>query len=231
MKAEELAQYFDATNLKLDASHDDIRKLCADAAEVAAYSVMVYPSSVRLCKSLLKGTKVQVGTVIGFPSGRYSTRGKETEIVQAIDAGGDEMDVVMNYAELKAGNRSYVVDELSKLTEICHDVDVLIKVIVETCYLTDDEILDSLKICEEAKADFIKTSTGFGSAGAQVKDIETWRDNRTSDIKIKAAGGIRTLADAMKFINAGAERLGLSAAIGIIDELNGAAASESVSSY
>lgn len=218
MTPEKLASYFDSTNLKLDASEADISQLCEDSLQVGAYSVMIYPGSVKLASELLSGTNVKVGTVAGFPSGRFSTAAKAAEIVEAAKNGAHEVDVVANYAELIAGNVSFVETELSQLAKLAHDSGVLLKVIVETCYLTETQMLDALKICEAASADFIKTSTGFGSAGAKIEQIALWKANRQGSIKIKAAGGIRNLTDALSLIEAGAERLGLSAAIPIIEE-------------
>lgn len=219
MTPEQLAGYFDSTNLKLDATEADIRKLCEDAMLVGAYSVMIYPGSVALASKVLAGTSVKVGTVAGFPSGRFSSAAKATEIVQAANNGAHEVDVVANYPELIAGNTQFVDTELMLLSKIAHDSGVRLKVIVETCYLNETQILDFLKICESAEADFIKTSTGFGSAGAKVEHIALWKTNRQGSIGIKAAGGIRNLADALALIEAGADRLGLSAAIPIIEEL------------
>lgn len=218
MTPETLAHYFDATNLRLDATAADIRQLCADAKAVHAYSVMLYPTSVNLASDVLAGTGVKVGTVAGFPSGRFSTAAKLAEIREAAKNGADEVDVVANYAELIAGNSILVESELKQLAEVAHDMGVLLKVIVETCYLSEPLQLDALRICEAAGADFIKTSTGFGSAGATVETIALWKSHRQRDIRLKAAGGIRNLADALALIDAGADRLGLSAAIAIVDE-------------
>jgi deoxyribose-phosphate aldolase len=178
---------------------------------------MLYPGSVRYASELLAGSGVKVGTVAGFPSGRFSTAAKMADIREAAKNGADEVDVVANYAELIAGNSIFVESELKQLAEAAHDAGMLLKVIVETCYLTEGLILDSLKICEAAGADFIKTSTGFGSAGATVAHIALWKANRQGTIRLKAAGGIRTLDDALALIEAGADRLGLSAAIAIVD--------------
>lgn len=229
MTPEKLASYFDATNLKLDATTADIRKLCEDAQEVGAYSVMIYPGSVKFAGDILIGSNVKVGTVAGFPSGRFSTAAKKAEIVEAAKNGADEVDVVANYAELIAGNSIFVESELKQLAEAAHDMGLGLKVIVETCYLTEQLVLDSLKICEAAGADFIKTSTGFGSAGATVEHIGLWKANRQGNIQLKAAGGIRNLADALALIEAGADRLGLSAAIPIIEAFKTGTAADGVS--
>ena len=231
MTPEKLASYFDATNLKLDATPADIRKLCEDAQTVGAYSVMIYPGSVKFASDFLMGSKVKVGTVAGFPSGRFSTAAKKAEIVEAAKNGADEVDVVANYPELIAGNSIFVESELKQLAETAHDMGVGLKVIVETCYLTQQLVLDALKICEAAGADFIKTSTGFGSAGATVENIALWKANRQGNIQLKAAGGIRNLADALALIEAGADRLGLSAAIAIVEEFKTGKAAQGSGSY
>lgn len=231
MTPEKLAAYFDFTNLKFDATEADIRKLCEDAVRLGTYSVMLYPGSVALASNLLAGTSVKVGTVSGFPSGRFSSTAKAAEIVQSAQNGAHEIDVVANYPELIAGNTQFVEAELMLLAKIAHDSGVLLKVIVETCYLKETQILDVLKICEEAEADFIKTSTGFASAGAKVEHIALWKANRQRDIRIKAAGGIRNLSDALSLIEAGADRLGLSAAIPIIEEFKTGKASGTLEGY
>jgi deoxyribose-phosphate aldolase len=231
MTPETLAGYFDSTNLKLDATEADIQKLCEDAVQVGAYSVMLYPTSVPFAVKQLSGTSVKVGTVAGFPSGRFSATAKAAEIVQAAQNGAHEVDVVANYPELIAGNTSFVETELTLLAKIAHDSGTLLKVIVETCYLNETLMLDFLRICEAAGADFIKTSTGFGSAGAKVEQIALWKANRQGNIRIKAAGGIRNLSDALALIEAGADRLGLSAAIPIIEEFKTGKASGTLEGY
>jgi deoxyribose-phosphate aldolase len=231
MTPEALAKYFDSTNLKLDASADDIRNLCKEAVEIGAYSVMLYPGSVALARSILEGTDVKVGTVAGFPSGRFATASKAAEIVEAAKHGAHEIDVVANYPELILGNTAFVEAELTLLSRIAHESGALLKVIVETCYLNDQQILDSLNICETAGVDFIKTSTGFGSAGAKPVHISLWNSRRQGSIKIKAAGGIRTLSDAKTLIDAGADRLGLSSASAIINELRTGEAADGEPAY
>lgn len=231
MTPEKLASYFDSTNLKLDATSGDIRQLCKDSLQVGAYSVMLYPGSVSLAADILAGTHVKVGTVAGFPSGRFCTAAKASETMEAAKNGAHEVDVVANYAELIDGNMEFVENELSYIAKLAHDNGMLLKVIVETCYLNEQQMIDALKICESAEVDFIKTSTGFGSAGAKVEQIALWKKHRQTDIKIKAAGGIRNLTDALALIDAGAERLGLSAAIPIIEEFKTGQASSSSAGY
>lgn len=225
----QLAATFDSTNLRLDATHADIEKLCREAAEKRFACVMIYPASIALAARVLKGSGTPIGTVIGFPSGRFATSAKAAEITAAHAAGAHEVDIVMNYAALREGEVGAVAEEVSQLTVHAHKLGLLIKVIVETCFLRDTDLLPALKICEEAGSDFIKTSTGFGSAGAKAEHLALWAKNRTTKIQIKAAGGIKTLADARTLLAAGATRLGTSSAAAILAEASGAAAATNAS--
>jgi deoxyribose-phosphate aldolase len=221
MTSAQLAAARDSTNLRLDASEADIEQLALEAAQHRFACVMIYPASVPLAARVLAGTGTRIGTVIGFPSGRFSTDAKAAEITAAHRAGAHEVDIVMNYPALKAGHLTAVTAEVIRLTQLAHDQGQLIKVIVETCYLTDTEKLAALLICETAGADFIKTSTGFGTAGAKVTDIAAWAAARKTPIALKASGGIKTLADATALLTAGATRLGTSNAAAILAEFHG----------
>jgi deoxyribose-phosphate aldolase len=221
MTSAQLAAALDSTNLRLDASEADIEQLALEAAQHRFACVMIYPASVPLAARVLAGTGTRIGTVIGFPSGRFSTDAKAAEITAAHRAGAHEVDIVMNYPALKAGHLTAVTAEVIRLTQLAHDQGQLIKVIVETCYLTDTEKLAALLICETAGADFIKTSTGFGTAGAKVTDIAAWAAARKTPIALKASGGIKTLADATALLTAGATRLGTSNAAAILAEFHG----------
>lgn len=219
----QLAAALDSTNLRLDASEADIEQLARETAEHKFACVMIYPASVPLAARILAGTGARIGTVIGFPSGRFSTDSKAAEIVAAHRAGAHEVDIVLNYPALRAGHTTEVTAEVTRLTQLAHDQGQLIKVIVETCFLNDAEKRLALDICEIAGANFIKTSTGFGTAGAKVADIAAWAAARKGKIQLKASGGIKTLADARALIDAGATRLGTSNAAAILAEFNGAA--------
>lgn len=219
----QLASMLDSTNLRLDATEADIEQLCREAAVHRFACVMIYPASVPLAARILAGTGLKIGTVIGFPSGRFSTDAKAAEITAAHRAGAHEVDIVMNYPALQAGHLGEVTAEVTRLTQLAHDQGQLIKVIVETCFLTEAQKHTALEICEVAGADFIKTSTGFGTAGARVADIVSWADARKTSIALKASGGIKTRADATALINAGATRLGTSNASGILAEFTGTA--------
>ncbi|HTJ78337.1 MAG TPA: deoxyribose-phosphate aldolase [Rariglobus sp.] len=217
-----LAAMLDSTNLRLDASEADIEQLCREAAAYRFACVMIYPASVPLAARILAGTDLRIGTVIGFPSGRFSAEAKAAEITTVHRAGAHEVDIVMNYPALIAGHASAVAAEVATLTRLAHDQGQLIKVIVETCFLNDTQKRTALEICEDAGADFIKTSTGFGTAGAKVPDIAAWAAARRGRIQLKASGGIKTLADARALVEAGATRLGTSSASTIIAALSGA---------
>ena len=231
MKSAPLAGYFDSTNLRLDATDADLRTLCADARRHEFAAVMLYPSGVPLAREMLAGSKVRVGTVIGFPHGRSPTTGKEAEIRTMAAAGAHEVDIVMNYADLREGRRAAVAAELGRLAAVAREQRLLVKVIVETCYLDRDQKLAALALCEDAGVDFIKTSTGFGAAGATTDDVKLFADHRRSAIRIKAAGGIKTLAQARALIAAGAERLGTSNAVALVLEEAGGQAAAPAGNY
>jgi deoxyribose-phosphate aldolase len=221
MKPGSIASYLDSTNLRLDATDADLRKLCADAREHRFAAVMLYPASVPLAAKALAGSHVHVGTVIGFPHGRTSTAAKESEIRAVAAAGAREVDIVMNYGDLREGRTAAVAAELRKLASSARELRLLTKVIVETCFLSRDQKLAALVLCEDAGIDFIKTSTGFGTAGATIDDVKLFADHRHGTIQIKAAGGIKTLSQARTLIAAGAERLGASNAVGLVLEASG----------
>jgi deoxyribose-phosphate aldolase len=223
MTSAQLAAALDSTNLRLDASAADITALCHEAAKHRFACVMIYPASVPLAASVLAGSGIKIGTVIGFPSGRFSTSAKAAEIDAMHAAGAHEVDIVMNYAALRDGDFKLVDTELRALVQRAHNHGQLVKIIVETCYLDADQRLTALRLCEDARADFIKTSTGFGSAGAKIEHIAAWAAARRGTIQLKASGGIKTLADACALLAAGATRLGTSNAASILAEFAGAA--------
>jgi deoxyribose-phosphate aldolase len=231
MNAAELAATFDSTNLRLDAAEADIAALCDEAVTHRFACVMIYPASVPFAARRLAGTSLHLGTVIGFPSGRFSTAAKRAEIEAAHAAGVHEVDIVMNYPALRDGNIAVAGDEIAALTARAHDLGLLVKIIVETCFLDASQRLAALRLCETARADFIKTSTGFGSGGAKAEHLREWAAARTGSIRLKASGGIKTLADARALLGAGATRLGTSSAAAILAEFSGAAATPSGGGY
>ncbi len=213
----EIAASLDATNLKLDASEKDIEALCHDALANSVAAVCVYPTSVPLCRKILGSGDVGLAAVVGFPSGRYSVASKCAEIDEVAAQGASEVDIVLNYPALLAGRRDLVQKEASDLAKTCRKVGLLSKFIVETCYLGESEKQTMLSICEDSGADFIKTSTGFGSRGADLDDIKAWAAARSSThLRIKASGGIRSREQVEAFLEAGASRIGLSSANAVL---------------
>ena len=231
MNSAPLSSFLDSTNLRLDATDADLRTLCADARRHRLAAVMLYPASVPLAVAALAGSPVRIGTVIGFPHGRAPSAAKEAEIRAMAADGAHEVDIVMNYADLREGRRAAVAAELGRLAAVAHEQHLLVKVIVETCYLDRAQKLAALALCEDAGAEFIKTSTGFGAAGATIDDVKLFADHRKGAIRIKAAGGIKTLAQARALIAAGAARLGTSAAAALVQEEAGGPAAAPAGSY
>jgi deoxyribose-phosphate aldolase len=221
LTSEQFAAVLDSTNLRLDATEADIEALCREAHAHRFACAMVYPASVPLAARLLAGSQARIGTVIGFPSGRFTTVAKAAEVDAMAAAGAHEVDIVMNYAALRAERTSEVASELAELAQRAHGHGQLVKVITENCYLNEAQILTALRLCEDAGVDFIKTSTGFGSAGAKIEHIRLWAEKRCGSIKLKAAGGVKTLPDALALLAAGAERLGTSNAGALLAEFRG----------
>lgn len=204
----ELNKYIDHTLLKAFATEDDIRKLCNEAIEYDFASVCVNPCHVKFASQLLGLSDVKVCTVIGFPLGANSSEVKAFEAKKAIEDGAEEVDMVINVGKAKQGDWDFVRDDIRKVREAAKDK--LLKVIVETCYLTDEEIFKACIMAKEAEADFVKTSTGFGTGGATAEHVKLMRDAVGEQMGVKASGGVRTKEDAMKMIDAGATRIGTS---------------------
>ena len=207
-----LAKYIDHTILKAFASKQDIEKLCAEAKEYGFASVCVNPCWVEYCAQLLKGSGVKVCTVIGFPLGANESATKAFEAALAIKQGAGEVDMVINIGAVKSGNWDLVKSDIQAVRDASKGV--ILKVIIETSYLTDEEKKKVCKISADCGADFVKTSTGFSDAGAKAEDVKLMKE--ASGIAVKASGGIRSKEDALKMINAGASRLGTSAGIKIV---------------
>lgn len=216
----QLAKYMDHTLLKADATLDGIDRVVAEAKQFGCASVCVNPFWVPYVARLLDGSGVATCTVVGFPLGASSTASKVFETTDAIANGADEIDMVINIGELKAGHAELVREDIRAVAEATHAGGKLLKVIIECCLLTDDEKRLACLLCAEAGADFVKTSTGFSTGGATVADVALMRECVGPDFGVKAAGGIRTLADAYAIIEAGASRLGVSAAASILAELD-----------
>ncbi len=196
-----------------------MEKLCREAKEYGFAMVAVNSVQTKRCKELLAGTKVHVGAAISFPLGQTTIETKVFETEDAIANGADEIDYVINITELKAGNYDYIREEMRRMVAACRAHGVLIKVIFENCFLTEEEKEVLCKIAKEEKPDFIKTSTGFGTGGATVEDVKLMKRLVGDEVKVKAAGGIRDLKTCMAMVEAGAERIGTSASIAITEEL------------
>ncbi len=207
----ELNSYIDHTNLKATASLKDIEKLCKEAKKYHFASVCVQPYYVPLACELLKGSNVEVGTVVGFPLGANTKEVKVFEAINAVENGANEIDMVINLGALKNKDYDYVKEEIEEIRDAI-DGKVL-KVIIETCYLTDKEIIKMTEICNETFVNFIKTSTGFGLEGAKVKDVELISQHKNELLEIKASGGIKDIETAFEMIEAGATRLGTSSGV------------------
>ena len=207
METKELFSLVDHTLLTQQSTWDDIKQICDDAVQYGTASVCIPPCYVKQAKEYLKN-RMKVCTVIGFPNGYNTTAVKEFETKDAIANGADEIDMVINIGQLKAKNYDYVLNEIKTLKAACGSK--ILKVIIETCLLTDDEKVKMCQLVTDAKADFIKTSTGFSTAGATFADVELFAKNIGKDVKIKAAGGISSFDDAKKFVELGAKRLGTS---------------------
>ena len=214
----EINKYIDHTKLSAYATHEDIKKLCEEAKDNHFETVCVNPYYVSYAKKELKGSNVNVCTVIGFPLGQNITAVKEYEAITAIEDGADEIDMVINIAALKDKDYDYVKQEIEDIRDAI-DGHTL-KVIIETCYLTKEEIIKMTEICNDTFVNFIKTSTGFGTKGAQLEDVELINEHKNEVLEIKASGGIKTEEDALKFINAGATRLGTSSGGEIMKNCN-----------
>lgn len=211
----ELNRYIDHTLLKANATEEGIDKLVEEAKKYNFASVCVNPCWVKHCAKLLKGTNTKVCTVIGFPLGATSTESKIEELKQAIKDGATELDMVINIGKLKDKDYNYVENEIRELKKCCKDL--ILKVIIETCLLTDEEKVKVCKLALDAKADFVKTSTGFSTGGATVEDVKLMRDTVGKTMGVKASGGVRTKEDALKMIEAGATRIGTSNGIAIVE--------------
>ena len=209
-----LNKYIDHTILKATASNADVQKLCTEAIEHEFYSVCVNGCYVADAKHLLQGTDVKVAAVVGFPLGAMTTAAKVFEAKEAVENGASEIDMVINVAKLKDGEFDYVENEIRLIKEAIGDN--VLKVIIETCYLTDEEKVKACELSLVAKADFVKTSTGFGTDGATYEDVKLMKSVVGDNAKVKASGGVRDKETAQKYINLGAERLGTSSGIDIV---------------
>ena len=218
MELEKLVKLFDHTYLKPYATEADMEKLCEEAKTYGFAMVAVNSVQTKRCKELLKGTDVHVGAAISFPLGQTTIETKVFETKDAIANGADEIDYVINITELKEGNYAYIKEEMHRIVAACREAGVIVKVIFENCFLTDEEKRVLCRIALEEKPDYIKTSTGFGTGGATLEDVKLMKSIVGDAVKVKAAGGIRDLATCLAMVEAGAERIGTSASIKITEE-------------
>lgn len=214
-----LAKYIDHTLLKPDATFEQIKTLCEEATTYQFYSVCVNPAWVKTAKQLLKGSDVKVCTVIGFPLGASTTETKVFETKNAIENGADEIDMVINIGAFKSGEASFVQREIENIVEATKK-QAIVKVIIETGLLSDDEIKKACSLVERAQANFVKTSTGFTAEGAKLEHILLMKSVVEDRIGIKASGGIRSLEFAKKLIQAGATRIGSSQSVALVQSEN-----------
>ena len=214
MNRKELAGMMDHTLLKAFATPADVEKICKEAAEIGAASVCVNPVNVAEAAKLLKGTGVKTCTVIGFPLGANTPETKAFETKDAIKNGAEEVDMVINVGAAKAGDFETVYKDIKAVVDAADGT--LVKVIIETCYLTDEEKAEACKAAAKAGAAFVKTSTGFGTGGATAHDVALMKASIPATMKVKASGGMRTWEDVIPNLEAGADRLGVSASIAIL---------------
>ncbi len=220
MKQDDVAKYIDHTVLAANATRDKIETLCKEADKYKFASVCVNSCWVPLCAKLLEKSEVKVCTVVGFPLGAMSTESKAFEARTAVKAGAEEVDMVINIGYLKNHDDDLVQDDITKVKEACGKA--LLKVIIETCLLTEEEKVRACRLAKASGADYVKTSTGFSTGGATVEDIKLMRKAVGPDLGVKASGGVRTYADALAMIEAGATRVGASSSIAIVEGQHGA---------
>lgn len=215
----ELAKMIDATNVKATATKKDIEKLCEESIRYGFKCAVVNPVYVKLAAKLVKGTEVKICSTVGFPLGVSLTEIKALEAVKAVEDGAEELDMIINLSAMKCGDYDYVKNDIAAVVDAKQLSDnIIVKVIIETAYLTRDEKITACKLTKEAGADFVKTSTGMFGKGATIEDVKLMRQTVGEDMGVKAAGGIRTYADAVAMIEAGANRIGTSTAVAIIEE-------------
>lgn len=208
-----LKQYFDHTLLKPEAGESDIKRLCAEAREHDLFAVCVNSCYVSLCAEELAGSDVKIAAVVGFPLGACDTATKAFETTSAVEHGAHEIDMVIQVGALKEGRDDYALEDIKAVVEAARQGDAIVKVILETCLLSEDEIVRACKLAQKAGAAFVKTSTGFNTAGATVEHVSLMKKTVGDSMQVKASGGIRDKGKAMAMIQAGADRIGASTLI------------------
>jgi deoxyribose-phosphate aldolase len=216
---ERIARRIDHSLLQPTLTEDELAEGCRLAAEYGVASVCIKPFAVPLAAKLLKGTDVEVGTTIGFPHGGHATSVKVFEARQAMDDGATELDMVVNIGQVLGGNWGDAAADIRAVVQAAHDRGAIVKVIFENCYLTDDQKVRLCTICGQVGADYVKTSTGYGTGGATHDDLILMRKSSPPHVKLKAAGGVRTLDQAIAVVDLGCDRFGASKTAEILDEL------------
>ena len=216
MDKKKLAKMMDHTILKATATPEQVKKICEEALQITAASVCVNPTNVSLVKEMLSGSDVKVCTVIGFPLGANTSETKAFETRDALAKGAEEVDMVINVGALLGGDTQTVYEDIKAVVDAA--AGTLVKVIIETCYLNDEQKKLACELSMKAGAQFVKTSTGFGTAGANPHDVALMRETVGDKMQVKASGGIRNYPDAIAVVEAGADRLGVSASIAILEE-------------
>lgn len=219
MNKQELAKMIDHTLLKPYATDLDFQNFCQEAIEMNVAMVAVNSGAVKICKQILGNTSIHVGAAISFPLGQTNLSVKIFEVANAIKDGADEIDYVINIGKAKMHDWSYIETEMQEIVNLCSNNNVISKVILETCYLDKDEIIQICKIAKKVKPHYVKTSTGFGKSGATIEDVKLMKSVIGEDVKIKAAGGIRDTVTCLQMIEAGASRIGTSSTRSILNEL------------
>ncbi|MFT4005448.1 MAG: deoxyribose-phosphate aldolase [Lacrimispora sp.] len=215
----EVAGMVDHTNLKAYATREDFQKLCDEARKYGFKSVAINSYPVKMCREMLEGSEVLTGAAIGFPLGQTTIEAKVFEAEDAVKNGCQEFDYLLNVGKVKEHDYLYIENEMKALVEVARKSGICCKVIFETCYLTEEEIIEVAKIAGRVKPDFVKTSTGFGTAGAVPEHVRLMKKYAGEDVAVKAAGGIRDYESAKMMIEAGATRLGTSNGIKIIEDM------------
>lgn len=217
----EINKYIDHTVLKAETTEEDILKLCEEAKEHGFYAVCVNSCYVPTAKKALENTDIKIASVIGFPLGAMSTAAKVFETIDAAKNGAEEIDMVINLGLLKSGRFEECQKDIAEVVDAAKENGAIVKVIIETCYLNDEEKIKACELSKAANAAFVKTSTGFGTGGATAHDVKLMRETVGDGMGVKASGGIRDLKTALEMIEAGANRLGASAGIQILQEYKG----------
>ncbi len=215
----DIAKLIDHSLLNPALTQAELEAGCELAREYDVASVCIMPHALRRCAELLAGSTVAPSTTIGFPHGGHTTRIKLTEAEQALSDGGKELDMVVNISRVRSGDWSYVSDEIGAITQLTHGGGARVKVIFENCYLTDDEKIQLCRICGEVGADWVKTSTGYGTGGATLADLRLMRANAPAHVQVKAAGGVRDLDTLLQVREIGVSRIGASATKAMLDEV------------